>query len=200
MKSSGSIRSCCTPSGVLDVFMLFVPSINVAAEKPCFDYRITGYHIKRKASGRTQDEKTEMMERKNIMKKLYSTKMLNTGGRSGEVKAPDNSLSLKIAPPGSNDANATNPEQLFAAGYSACFNSALELVMQREGIKGNSTISVTVSLYEKEDFDYIIGAEIEGHIDGISPEETEKLLKKAHAVCPYSKATRGNIEIVLRAI
>ena len=62
------------------------------------------------------------------MKKIYSVKMTNTGGRAGEVFSDDHSLDLKIAAPGSKQAGATNPEQLFAAGYSACFNSALELV------------------------------------------------------------------------
>jgi len=134
------------------------------------------------------------------MKKLYSVKMTNTGGRAGEVFSDDHSLDLKIAPPGSGAAEATNPEQLFAAGYSACFNSAMELVLQREKIKADSTISVVVSLYEKEPFDYMIGAEIEGHIEGLSKEQTEALLQKAHAVCPYSKATRGNVEVTLKAV
>lgn len=134
------------------------------------------------------------------MKKLYSTTMKNTGGRAGEVSAPDNSLSLKIAPPGSGVADATNPEQLFAAGYSSCFNSALELVLKRENIKAASTVTAIVSLYEKEQFDFIVGVELEGHIEGVSKEETQALLEKAHLVCPYSKATRGNIEVVLKAV
>ena len=68
--------------------------------------------------------------------------------------------------PGSGNAGATNPEQLFAAGYSACFNSALELVMQKAGINAKSTVAIVVSLYEKEPLDYMIGADIEGHIEG----------------------------------
>lgn len=135
-----------------------------------------------------------------MMKKLYSVKMTNTGGRAGAVLSEDHSLDLKVAAPGSNTANATNPEQLFAAGYSACFNSAMELVLQRENIKADSTIAVTVSLYEKAPFDYIVGAEIEGHIEGVSTEQTQELLQKAHEVCPYSKATRGNIEVTLKAV
>ncbi len=62
------------------------------------------------------------------MKKMYSTKMINTGGRSGEVHNPDRTFELNIAAPGKRVENATNPEQLFAAGFSACFNSALELI------------------------------------------------------------------------
>lgn len=134
------------------------------------------------------------------MNKVYSTKMINTGGRSGEVSSPDKSFTLKIDRPGSTAQGATNPEQLFAAGYSACFNSALSLVMLQEGIKAPSTVSATVSLYEKERHDYTIGVEIEGHIEGISAEQTAQLLEKAHQVCPYSKATRGNIEVTVKAV
>lgn len=66
------------------------------------------------------------------MKKMYSTKMINTGGRSGEVHNPDRTFELNIAAPGKRVENATNPEQLFAAGFSACFNSALELIKQQK--------------------------------------------------------------------
>ncbi len=134
------------------------------------------------------------------MKKIYAVKMTNTGGRAGEVFSEDHSLDLKIAAPGSGKEGATNPEQLFAAGYSACFNSALELVMQREGIKAKSTVAIVVSLYEREPFDFVIGADIEGHVEGQSAEKTQQLLEKAHEVCPYSKATRGNIEVTLKAV
>ncbi|NLW79630.1 MAG: organic hydroperoxide resistance protein [Ruminococcaceae bacterium] len=134
------------------------------------------------------------------MKKLYSTTMVNVGGRAGEVTAPDNSLALKIAPPGSDAAGATNPEQLFAAGYSSCFNSALEMVLKQANVTGKSTITAIVSLYEKEPFDYVVGVELEGHIDGLEADKTEEMLKKAHEVCPYSKATRGNIEVTLKAV
>ncbi len=135
------------------------------------------------------------------MKKLFSEKMTNTGGRGGNVSSPDGKLKMKVAMPGTAGAeDATNPEQLFAAGYSACFNSALELVMKREKINTPAVISVIVSLYEKAEFDFVIGVEIEGHIDGLPLEKTEELLEKAHQVCPYSKATRGNIEVALSAV
>ncbi len=134
------------------------------------------------------------------MKKLYSTTITNSGGRAGTAAAPDKSLSLKMAPPGTGAAGATNPEQLFAAGYSSCFNSALSAVMLRERIKAESTVTAVVSLYENDPLDYVIGVEIEGHIDGLSSEQTEKLLQAAHQVCPYSKATRGNIEVTLKAV
>ncbi|MEK8198602.1 MULTISPECIES: Ohr family peroxiredoxin [unclassified Lysinibacillus] len=134
------------------------------------------------------------------MKELYSTTMINTGGRSGTSYAEDQSLSLKIAPPGSKLDNVTNPEQLFAAGYSACFNSALALIKRQKKIDNSSTIKVTVRLMEQASFDYILAVDIEGHIEGLAQEEAQELLELTHTVCPYSKATMGNINVTIKAI
>ncbi|MEA0552713.1 Ohr family peroxiredoxin [Lysinibacillus irui] len=134
------------------------------------------------------------------MKELYSTTMINTGGRSGTSYAEDQSLSLKIAPPGSKLDNVTNPEQLFAAGYSACFNSALALIKRQKKIDNSSTIKVTVRLMEQASFDYILAVDIEGHIEGLALEEAQELLELTHTVCPYSKATMGNINVTIKAI
>lgn len=134
------------------------------------------------------------------MKKLYETKIINTGGRSGEVYSPDKSFQYKVATPGLNVSGATNPEQLFAAGYSACFNSAVEVVMKQEKLTNKSTITVTVSLYQSEEKGFYIGAAIEGHIEGVDLATAQQLLDKAHQVCPYSKATKGNIEVTVKAV
>lgn len=137
------------------------------------------------------------------MKKVYSTKMINTGGRSGEAHSADGSFKVNILPPGQKGEGATNPEQLFAAGYSACFNSALDFVKKKHNITGESTISATVSLYnvsESDLPDVQLGVELTGHIEGISLEESQELLNLAHTVCPYSKATSGNIDVVVTAI
>ena len=134
------------------------------------------------------------------MNKIYSTTMTNIGGRAGEVSAPDKSFSLTIVRPGTDAPHATNPEQLFAAGFSSCFNSALALVMLRERIKADSTVSATVSLYDQGDHDFLLGVLLEVHMEGISAEKAQELVEKAHQVCPYSKATRGNIEVILKAI
>ncbi|WP_445477558.1 Ohr family peroxiredoxin [Lysinibacillus irui] len=134
------------------------------------------------------------------MKELYSTTMINTGGRSGTSYAEDQSLSLKIAPPGSKLDNVTNPEQLFAAGYSACFNSALALIKRQKKIDNSSTIKVTVRLMEQATFDYVLAVDIEGHIEGLALEEAQQLLELTHTVCPYSKATMGNINVTIKAI
>ncbi|MDA9461961.1 MULTISPECIES: organic hydroperoxide resistance protein [Enterococcus] len=134
------------------------------------------------------------------MKKMYSTKMINTGGRSGEVHSPDHSFELNIAAPGKRVDDATNPEQLFAAGFSACFNSALDLIKTQKNIDGASTISAQVSLYAESEMSFVLGVEIEGSVEGLSIEETQELLEAAHKVCPYSKATAGNIEVTLTAV
>lgn len=126
--------------------------------------------------------------------------MINTGGRSGEVHSPDHSFELSIAAPGKRVENTTNPEQLFAAGFSACFNSALELVKQSKGIDGASTVSAQVSLYAENESSFVLGVEIEGFVEGLSLDETQELLEIAHTVCPYSKATAGNIEVTVKAV
>lgn len=133
------------------------------------------------------------------MKTLYSTTMTNIGGRKGRSFAEDNSFNVNIVPPGSNVADATNPEQIFAAGYSACFNSALDILKRQQKISGESTVKATVHLKEKAPFDYVLAVDLEGHIEGLSEEETLKLLHLTHTVCPYSKATQGNIEVTIKA-
>lgn len=134
------------------------------------------------------------------MKKIFSTKMINTGGRNGEVHSPDKSFNLDIVAPGRKVEGATNPEQLFAAGYSACFNSALDYVKKSRNVDGESTIEVTVSLYNLSQGavpDVVLGVDIVGHIDGVSFEEAKELLEMAHETCPYSRATKGNIEVTI---
>ncbi|MBC2024871.1 organic hydroperoxide resistance protein [Listeria booriae] len=138
------------------------------------------------------------------MKKLYETTVINTGGRKGEVHSPDNIFFQDIASPkelGGEGGSGSNPEQLFAAGYSACFNSALELVMSKQKIEAASTVEGTVSLYsDPEDNGFKIGVVLSVHIEGVNPETAQQLVETAHQVCPYSKATRGNIEVELNII
>jgi len=127
------------------------------------------------------------------MKKIYETTIINTGGRAGEVHSPDKSFSYAVASPG------VKKEKLFAAAYSACFNGALELVMDQEKVEGKSTVTARVSLFQGED-GFSVGAELEVHIDGVDQAKAEELVKKAHEICPYSKATRNNIDVKLTVI
>ncbi|MFU2222276.1 Ohr family peroxiredoxin [Streptococcus pluranimalium] len=137
------------------------------------------------------------------MKKIYSTKMINTGGRTGEVHAPDNSIQFQVVQPGQKVEGATNPEQLFAAGFSSCFNSALSYVLSSKQLTNSSTVSATVSMYNLSTGpvpDVTLGVDIEGHIEGLSLDQAQVLLEEAHKVCPYSRAVAGNIEVTVKAV
>ncbi len=130
------------------------------------------------------------------MKTLYSTKASVTGGRAGSVSLSDNDLTINMVPPGSGK-SGNNPEQLFAMGYSACFDGALGAVKQMEKAKFDSTTSIEVDLLQGDGHDYKLAAKI--HVVGenteLSADEFQQLVEKAHQVCPYSKATRGNIDV-----
>jgi Ohr subfamily peroxiredoxin len=134
-------------------------------------------------------------------KVLYTAKATSTGdGRNGHVVSSDQRLDLDLALPpemgGSGD--GTNPEQLFAAGYSACFHSALRLVARRAGVDaGDSTVSAEVGIGpEGEAFGLVVTLIIS--IPGLEREQARELAETAHQVCPYSRATRGNISVELR--
>lgn len=135
------------------------------------------------------------------MKTLYSTKATATGGRNGQVKSENGILDLEVRMPkglgGAND-DFANPEMLFAAGYSACFDSALNLVIKKEGIKtGTTTVTANVSIGSNDAGGFGLEAELHAHIPGVSIEEAQSLIEKAHQVCPYSNATRGNMPVKL---
>lgn len=137
-----------------------------------------------------------------MMKPLYETTIINTGGRNGEVHSPDNIFNLDVEKPaalGGNATTATNPEQLFAAGYSACFNSALELMLEQGKVDFESSeVTATVSLYpDKEDKGVKLGVVLEVSIAGVDRETAEEYVNKAHHYCPYSKAINGNVEVEL---
>ncbi|MDL2079443.1 organic hydroperoxide resistance protein [Streptomyces sp. GXMU-J15] len=130
---------------------------------------------------------------------LYTAVATAENGRDGRVATDDGRLDVVVNPPremGGSGAG-TNPEQLFAAGYSACFQGALGVVARQEGadITG-STVTAKVGIGRNDDgFGLIV--EISAHIPNVDGESARALLKKAHEVCPYSKATRGNITVTL---
>lgn len=132
------------------------------------------------------------------MKTLFETKATAVGGRNGHVKSEDGVLDLQVRIPesmGGPGGNYTNPEQLFAAGYAACFDSALNLVASMEKLEIKSQITATVGLAATPDRKYSVTAALEAKIEGVDKETAESLLEKAHAVCPYSNATRNNIDV-----
>jgi Ohr subfamily peroxiredoxin len=109
-------------------------------------------------------------------------------------------LHLDLAMPGSGKPGATNPEQLFAAGYSSCFGSAILAVAGKDKLKPEGVaVTAEVTLVVNGN-DYSIAVKLKAKIDGVSREEAEKLLHTAHQVCPYSKATRNNIPVELELL
>ena len=133
---------------------------------------------------------------------IYSTTMISNGGRDGRVFSPDNTFVQNLATPkemGGQGGKDTNPEQLFAAGYSACFNSALSLILSQNKISdANPEVEITIELL-KDDTDngFKLGADIKVTLENMSQQDAEKFVEQAHQFCPYSKATRGNIDVQL---
>lgn len=135
------------------------------------------------------------------MKTLYTTSVTAFGGREGKVKSENGVLELDVKSPkalgGSSD-DFANPEMLFAAGYSACFGSALSLVISKAKIEtGEVSVTAKVSLGQIDNGGYGLAAELDVNIPGVSLEEAQNLTEKAHQICPYSNATRNNIEVKL---
>ncbi|PBB06041.1 MULTISPECIES: organic hydroperoxide resistance protein [Salimicrobium] len=120
------------------------------------------------------------------------------GGRNGHVKSDDGLIDLNLAQPGESNETGSNPEQLFAAGYSACFDGALNLVADKKKKDIDSEITGDVSLMkDSSDGGLKIGVVLNVSVKGVSQEEAEELVNEAHKVCPYSKATSGNINVEL---
>ncbi|WP_419994653.1 organic hydroperoxide resistance protein [Streptomyces boninensis] len=128
---------------------------------------------------------------------LYTAVATAEGGRDGRVATDDGKLDVVVNPPkemGGNGAG-TNPEQLFAAGYSACFQGALGVVARNEGADiSGSTVTANVGI-GKNDEGFGILVNITASIPNVDAATAKDLVEKAHQVCPYSKATRGNIEV-----
>ncbi|BBZ02356.1 putative organic hydroperoxide resistance protein/OsmC-like protein [Mycolicibacterium chitae] len=125
------------------------------------------------------------------------------GGRDGHVRSTDGQIDLDTRPPkemgGSGE--GVNPELLFAAGYAACFLGALRLVAKNEKIAIDDASGITARIGFGKDSDGGFGltAELIGYLPGLEQKEAEDLMQKAHGVCPYSKATRGNVDVTLLA-
>ena len=128
---------------------------------------------------------------------IYTAHAHAVGGRNGTAKADDGHLDVKLAYPKSMGGNGdgTNPESLFAAGYSACFLGALGLVARNQGVKlGEHSLDTEVDLI-KDDTSFHVGVRMKLTAPELDREQAEALLHAAHEVCPYSKATRGNIDV-----
>jgi lipoyl-dependent peroxiredoxin len=144
-----------------------------------------------------------MIERMSIEVVYTAESTATGGGRDGRVRSSDGRLDLETRPPkpmgGSGD--GTNPEQLFSAGYAACFLGALRLVAGKANVKLDDATDVTVKVGFGKDSEGGFGltTNIVGYLPGLDQGTADDLLKQAHQVCPYSKATRGNIDVEVSA-
>jgi Ohr subfamily peroxiredoxin len=136
-----------------------------------------------------------------IDKVLYTAKVHTTGGRDGASRSSDGHLEVKLSTPGATG-TGTNPEQLFAAGWSACFMSAIGLLAAQRKItlSPDRYIDAEVDLGTNAE-GYLLRARLNVHLPGLDREVAQSLVDAAHeSTCPYSKATRGNIEVAISLV
>ncbi|MBM7598655.1 Ohr subfamily peroxiredoxin [Virgibacillus halotolerans] len=131
---------------------------------------------------------------------IFTSSATAKNGRDGHVKSDDGLIDLNLVNPANNKTDkGSNPEQLFAAAYAACYDGALNLVASKQKKKISSETTADVSfLKDPADGGFKIAATLNIKIEGVSPEEAEELAEDAHKACPYSKATRGNIDVTLK--
>lgn len=136
------------------------------------------------------------------MKTLYTASVTSVGGRNGRVESSDGAVKLTLAAPpalGGNGKGA-NPEQLFAAGYAACFAGAMDYIAHQQKLTpGEITILGTVAIGPDEAGAFTLAVDLEVTAPGLDQPSAEALVAQAHQICPYSRATRGNIEVRLTA-
>ena len=136
------------------------------------------------------------------MKKIiYTASGQSTGdARNGHGRSSDGALDVELSTPGGNRPG-TNPEQLFAVGYAACFHSALKGVAKAQKAPiTDSSVSADVSLGEREEGGYGLAVALHVEMSGVDQQTAEALVAEAHQVCPYSNATRGNIDVLLNTV
>ncbi|MDZ7281147.1 organic hydroperoxide resistance protein [Sphingomonas sanguinis] len=133
---------------------------------------------------------------------IYKTKATATGGRDGAARSDDGSVDVKLVVPkemGGPGGDGANPEKLFAAGYSACFLGAMKAVSGKEGVKvpPDATVTAEVGFGPREEGGYGITVDLLVNLPGVDRADGEKLMHAAHQVCPYSNATRNNVDVGL---
>jgi osmotically inducible protein OsmC len=137
---------------------------------------------------------------------LYTTSATATGGRDGRATVRDNALDVKLSTPkelGGAGGEGNNPEQLFAAGYSACFLGAMKFVASQGGtakVPNDTTVTATVGIGPRSEGGFGIDVALAISLPGVPKEEAEALVHKAHEVCPYSNATRNNLDVRLTVV
>ncbi|MER8748166.1 organic hydroperoxide resistance protein [Mesorhizobium sp. M1050] len=136
------------------------------------------------------------------MPALYSTQARAVGGRAGHVQSDDGLLSLDLAMPKElgGKGGATNPEQLFAAGYAACFESAMRFIAGKQKLPlQDASVTANVRLHSNAQGGFVLGVSLSAETKGLDQTAAEALVSAAHLVCPYSNAIKGNIEVALSA-
>ena len=139
------------------------------------------------------------------MKTLYTAKSTATGGRKGHLKTEDGPLDMPLSMPkslGGDGGDGVNPEQLFGSAYAACFGSALSLIAENHKVDlGDFSVTAHISINEDEDGGLVLSAILDSYLPGVTDIEMgETLVNKAHEVCPFSKATRDNIDVTLNIL
>lgn len=131
---------------------------------------------------------------------LYTGRTHTTGGRDGFARSDDAALDVKLSPPGSGKLG-TNPEQLFAAGWSACFIGAMTRAAGKRQLRlpADTAVDAEVDLGTTEG-EFFLQARLNISLPGIEPETARSIIEDAHQICPYSKATRGNINVQLNLV
>ena len=131
----------------------------------------------------------------------YTASAQSTGeGRRGHIRSSDGLLDLDLAPPKEmgGQGGATNPEQLFAAGYAACFHSALKGTARREKVTvADSSVTADVGIGPRDEGGFGLTVALHVEIAGLDQAAADKLVAEAHQVCPYSNATRGNVDVAI---
>ena len=138
------------------------------------------------------------------MKTLYKAKVTTSGGREGHTKSEDGVLDMKLSKPksmGGKGEKLTNPEQLFAAAYSACYGSALQTVAKKHKVDiGDFNVTATVGVGKTEEDELQLSVILDSYLPGVDIETGEKLVNEAHEICPYSRATRDNVDVTLNLL
>jgi osmotically inducible protein OsmC len=139
------------------------------------------------------------------VKVLYKTQAKATGGRDGTASTLDGALNVKLSTPrelGGGGGPGNNPEQLFAAGYAACFIGAMKAVATQGGPKvpADASVTSTVGIGPRSEGGFGLDIALEVALPGLARADAEALVAKAHQVCPYSNATRGNVDVKLTVV
>ncbi|PHQ63577.1 organic hydroperoxide resistance protein [Sphingobium sp. C100] len=131
---------------------------------------------------------------------LYTADVYVTGGRDGAAKSSDGRLDVKLSSPGGRG-QGTNPEQLFAAGWSACFQGAMAIAARAKGLTLPPELAIDAQIELRQGNDgFSLAARLTVHVPGVSPEVARQIIETAHRTCPYSKSIKGNIDAVVALV